>query len=257
MGLSAISGALLMAAAPPQEFNIAGKADLCATDPAATVRPDSGGVTANYVFRLESTLTPPVSASFDGLDRARFAVGIGVQTQRFSLVFVQTRIPARDAEQVRADVKILCGFSKVAPGKMALFERIDAKARVAQAREAERQVALRKKEAREAAERNTVFEKMFDEMKARIDIGEVEAVLRSDPLIKRDFFDQTDPAFKMGQIREMRCNYDKRGAAYFCRIGLPVYLRGAPEYLEMEAKFRRGADGHLHYDDQSDTIIMN
>lgn len=226
---------------PAQEFNMADQADLCTSDPAAVVRPEAGGVTANYVFRLETTLTPPVDMFFDGLDHARFAVGAGVQTPNFSLVFVQTRIPARDAGQVREEVEILCGFAKVATGRMALFERYDAKDRARMERERAKQDLEREEKA--AATRERATQELAEKMGSMPSWEEVAALLRT-PDMLHQFFDDTDPGLKLGQIRELKCTRLRRGT-WSCRIGLPIYQRGEPQYAEFEAEFDRDGGGQL------------
>ncbi|MFS2110423.1 hypothetical protein ACCC88_12085 [Sphingomonas sp. Sphisp140] len=233
---------MIAAAVPAQEYDMAAQADLCATDPATVVRPDAQGITANYVFQLRSGLTTPVDAFFDALDRERFAVGTGVQTPNFSLVFVQTRRPAQDAEQVREEVRILCGFARVAKGKMSLFERLDAEARAQRDRERMQQPVISSR----------LEGRVPDEYASPVTREEVAALLRS-PEMMRDFFDETDPGLKLGRIHAFGCAPFEKGRSS-CRIGLPVYQRGEPEYIEIEADFARDAAGKLHYDPQPITV---
>lgn len=242
MALSAILGALLVTGLPFQErqFDMAAQPDLCVTDPAAVVRPDAKGVTARYVFQLKS-LTPGINSFFDGLDRTRFSEATALQTQNFSIVFIGTRIPARDAEQVRAEAKILCGFAKVSAGKMALFERSDAEDRARQERAREKQA--RERERREAAVRERAARALAEKMVSPPSGEEVAALLRT-PAMLHEFFDDADPGLKLGVLRELKCTPFNNGISW-CHIGLPVYQRGEPQYVEFNAGFERDATGTL------------
>ena len=234
--------------APAQDFNMAEKADLCAADPAAVVRPDGKGVTARYVFRIGSSLTPPVAAFFDGLDRTRFAVDLNVETPGFSLVFVWTRIPARDAEQVRAEAKILCGFAKIVAGKMALFERFDAGDSARYARKREEKAAVDQKRAKARARKE-----LAKKLASPVSQEEVTELLRS-PQMLRIYFDNSDPDLKLGAIRELECSPMKNRESS-CSIALPIFQHGEPRYAEIYAPFWRDETGVLHYDDRE--LVLN
>jgi hypothetical protein len=70
------------------------------------------------------------------------------------------------------------------------------------------------------------------------------------------FFDSGDPNLKLGRLHELKCTRmtERRSS---CRIALPIFQHGEPDYAEIDADFMRDDTGALHYDDHSDRIVVN
>lgn len=249
MAFASIVAWILVAAAslPAREFDLAAAPDLCSNDPARVVRPDSKGVTARYIFQLPAAQMPQADAFFSRLDRDRFAPGLQLQIDSTLIAYVETRLPARTAEQVWGEVKVLCGLRDLASVKLALFERIDA-------------AALKRGERvrlREARRRAAMSRKIEDAWRNEpINGSDIEDLLRSDAEARAALFGPDLAGLKLGRLHKADCiRLKKDKYTYGCAIGLPVLKDGEPQYLEFHAQFERDGAGKVHYVPEEIVVI--